>query len=113
MRVRYVVSAAPVGVAVALFHAFLWPWDLLVFLIPVAVAMLSHRREFGSALLLYGFVATVLVCGLGVYALSGVRQLWLPVPALVGLGVVAVVLGTAWVMVMRRKGSARTPANTM
>jgi len=106
MNVRYVLSSAQVGIAVAAVHAIAWPWGLVALAIPLVTALVFHRGELGRALLLYACVATALFTVLGMYALTTVRQHWLSTPELVASAVLAVVLGASWVALGTRKRQA-------
>jgi hypothetical protein len=98
---KQAISALLVGVAVVVFLSVRWPWDLAV-----AVALMAGgafaagwmRTALRDTLLLYAFLFLAVLTAAGVYATRSVPQQWLPVPAIVALGVASAVLGATWLV---------------
>jgi hypothetical protein len=106
---KQAASALLVGVAVVVFLAVRWPWDLLVLVALIGISVLLSRMQrtgFRTALpgtlLLYSFLFLTLFTAVGVYARTSVRTAWLPLPALVGFGVLAALAGVAWLFLGAR-----------
>jgi len=103
---KVALSAAPVGVGVGVFLAVRWPWDLLAIVALLVLAAIVSRfasepypAAIQNTLLLYAFVFVVLFTALEGYAVIALpQQQWLPVPFVVGFGVLAAFLGTALVI---------------
>ena len=106
---KTVISALPVGVAVALFLTIRWPWDIVIVVVLMGLAVVLARlarddfaAALADALLLYAALFLILFTALGVYLTSSVWQQWLPVPVLFGTGVIGLLLAGSWVLVAGR-----------
>jgi hypothetical protein len=109
---KIVISALPVGVAVAAFLAVPWPWDLAAVLILVGIAVLltplmrqGTWTALGETLLLYAVLFLTMFTALGAYADANLPQAWLPAPVLVGCGAVAAGLAVTWVLLSKDRAS--------
>lgn len=104
------LAGVPVGIAVVAFLAIHWPWGLLVLVLLLVyagiVAKLSRPRAnaslLGESILFVAFMFVALFTSMGVFLTVVVPQMWLPLPVLGGLGVLAAVLGAALVLIPGR-----------
>jgi hypothetical protein len=95
------VSVLPVGVAVILFVAIRWPWDLAVIVAVAAyawllTALVRRNRRRGllrETVFVFGFLFVALFTVLAGYAAASLPQPWLPLPVLGGLAVATVIAG--------------------
>ena len=106
---KTVISALPVGIGVALFLTIRWPWDIVIVVVLMGLAVLLARlanEDFPAAvakmLLLYAALFVIVLTGVGVYLTSSVRQQWLPVPVLLSIGVIGLLLAGSWVLLNGR-----------
>jgi hypothetical protein len=98
-----------VGIAVALFLTIRWPWDIVIVVVLMGLAVLlarlaneDFRAAVANTLLLYAALFVIVLTGVGVYLTSSVRQQWLPVPVLLSIGVIGLLLAGSWVLLNGR-----------
>jgi len=97
---KLAVSAVPAGIAVVVFLAIRWPFDLVAPALLAGLAVVTSgwmRRPFWHVALLYAFVFLAMLVVAGAYLASSVYQTWLPVPALAGLAMLAALCALAWI----------------